>query len=100
MNCPACSSKLTPQNAGNLELDVCTESCGGIWFDAGELEKLDHADENAADSLLRPLTNQKVPLDRARGRQCPKCPGTSLARQFYDSQYEIEIDYCLRCGGI
>jgi len=39
MHCPKCGQKLTPENYGNVEVDVCP-SCKGMWLDAQELEQI------------------------------------------------------------
>ena len=39
MNCPRCSSPLHPRVKKGVEIDYCN-SCGGIWLDAGELDKI------------------------------------------------------------
>ena len=40
MKCPACGNTLHEMNAGSVTVDVCTEGCGGIWFDRNEWEIL------------------------------------------------------------
>ena len=37
MNCPQCANALAPRQLGQIAVDECRH-CGGIWFDAGELE--------------------------------------------------------------
>jgi Zn-finger nucleic acid-binding protein len=37
---------------GVLVVDVCDGGCGGIWFDAGELRRVDEAHEPVDRSLL------------------------------------------------
>jgi Zn-finger nucleic acid-binding protein len=39
MTCPRCSSDLEPKQRDGVEIDRCTR-CGGIWLDAGEMERL------------------------------------------------------------
>ncbi|MFC1766324.1 zf-TFIIB domain-containing protein, partial [Planctomycetota bacterium] len=36
MDCPACKNELTVRNIDEVELDICANGCGGIWFDAFE----------------------------------------------------------------
>lgn len=100
MNCPACQSKMSEIIAYGLKVDVCTESCGGVWFDAGELEQVDEVHERVDSRVLRPLGNQKVVVDRNRLRPCPRCPQTTLKRQLEDSLSEIEVDVCGGCEGV
>ncbi len=39
MHCPKCGQKLTTENYGAVEVDVCP-SCKGMWLDAQELEAI------------------------------------------------------------
>jgi Zn-finger nucleic acid-binding protein len=36
MHCPKCGQKLSPEECGSVEIDVCP-SCKGVWLDKGEL---------------------------------------------------------------
>ena len=36
MHCPKCGQKLSTEECGSVEIDVCP-SCKGVWLDAGEL---------------------------------------------------------------
>ena len=47
MKCPACFNQLTEMQVGSLVVDVCDGGCGGIWFDAFELQQVDEEDEAA-----------------------------------------------------
>jgi len=38
MKCPACKNPLREKGAGDMTLDICYGGCGGIWFDATELQ--------------------------------------------------------------
>ena len=39
MDCPACKEPLIVLELNEVEIDNCV-SCGGIWLDKGELERL------------------------------------------------------------
>ncbi len=100
MKCPACSSQLSRVSTAGIELDICSEACGGVWFDAGELEKLECADDNTPRNILRPLRNQNVAVDRMKKRSCPKCEGVMMNKVVSDAYYDVEIDACSQCSGI
>lgn len=100
MKCPACSSRLETVRAGVVDVDVCNSSCGGVWFDKEELERLDEDHEYAPLSVLRPVSYQNVALDREKKRACPRCPKTGLDRHFFDANYLLELDSCPTCNGI
>ena len=46
MNCPACKNAMITLELADVEIDHCV-GCGGIWLDAGELELLMEAPEEA-----------------------------------------------------
>ncbi|PJA52173.1 MAG: hypothetical protein CO167_09980 [Candidatus Marinimicrobia bacterium CG_4_9_14_3_um_filter_48_9] len=100
MNCPACSNPLTLKNVGNLDVDVCENGCGGIWFDLLELKKVDEPHESAGEALLDIPRNPEIKVDFEAKRKCPHCDGITMMRHFYSIKREVEIDECPNCGGI
>jgi len=52
VKCPACFNELTKKQVGSVEVDVCQGGCGGIWFDAFELQRVDEEEERAGEHLL------------------------------------------------
>ncbi|MBI2213192.1 MAG: zf-TFIIB domain-containing protein [Acidobacteria bacterium] len=44
MNCPKCGMELKEVEYQTIKVDYCA-SCGGSWFDAGEIEQLLKLDE-------------------------------------------------------
>ena len=46
LQCPRCDGSLKPTTFEEVEVDVCGK-CGGIWLDAGELEKLTKKDSSS-----------------------------------------------------
>ncbi len=90
--CPRCR-KIDLQRrrveGAEIEVDMCP-GCGGIWFDAGELENL--LDELAADFST-------LPLGRAQHSVlCPVCRGP-LTNGKYPGTFVV-VDYCNDCRGI
>jgi uncharacterized protein len=97
MKCPACKNPLREKSAGDLTLDLCYGGCGGIWFDASELERVD---ARAAATLH---TVWQIPADQARAnepRLCPRCPDLILERKWFSELKQVEIDQCTHCNGI
>lgn len=97
MKCPACKNPLREKGAGTMILDICYGGCGGIWFDAKELERVD---ARAAASLhtVWTIPNKKVVLTEPR--ICPRCPERVLDRKWFSELKKVEIDQCPQCGGI
>jgi Zn-finger nucleic acid-binding protein len=97
MKCPACKNNLREKGAGGMSLDVCYGGCGGIWFDAVELERVT---ARAAASLH---TIWQVPVGQVKltePRKCPRCPETVLERKWFSDRKRVEIDQCPTCGGV
>jgi uncharacterized protein len=99
MQCPACFNQLAPFQVGNVTVDVCQDGCGGIWFDAFELQRVDDQTEAAGEAMLHIRKDPKVQVDVARKRSCPKCDGIKLKKHFFSAQRRIEVDECPNCGG-
>jgi hypothetical protein len=85
--------------AGAVTVDVCAGSCGGIWFDAFELKKVDEHAESAGDILLEIARNPATCVDLTRKRICPRCPGIVLMRHFFSRARRVQVDECPACGG-
>jgi len=99
MKCPACFNSLAPLTIGRLTVDVCRSGCGGIWFDAFELQQVDEPHETASEWLLRIERDPALHVDLARKRQCPKCDSVKLQRHHFSAKRRVEVDECPGCGG-
>ncbi len=99
MKCPACFNQLTELQVGNLVLDACQGGCGGIWFDAFELQKVDEEGEPAGEPLLHIQRDERIPVDQSRKRECPRCEGVKFHRHFFSAQRRVQVDQCPNCGG-
>ncbi len=99
MKCPACYNELTQLQVGKLVVDVCQGGCGGIWFDAFELDQVDQEDEAAGEPLMELRRDPHVVVDFARKRECPRCSGIKLHRHFFSARRQVQIDQCPNCSG-
>ena len=99
MKCPACFNELTKTQVGSLVVDICQGSCGGIWFDAFELQRVDEQEEAAGEPLLHIKRDERTVVDFSRRRECPKCVGVRLHRHFFSAKRQVEVDECPNCGG-
>lgn len=81
-----------------LELDECP-SCGGIWFDEGEMKAL----LDQGDFAVRQVEKEAVPRvesnSKVSDRSCPVCH-IHLDTYRYDYESTVELDICRKCGGI
>jgi Zn-finger nucleic acid-binding protein len=97
MKCPACKNPLREKGAGGMTLDVCYGGCGGIWFDAAELERVNARAATTLHTIWNvPVSNVKL----TEPRQCPRCPEQLLERKWFSDAKKVEIDQCPKCGGI
>lgn len=99
MKCPACFNALTKMQVGSVEVDVCQGGCGGIWFDAFELQQVDEEEERAGEHLLEIKRDPRVAVDPKRKRECPRCEGVKLMRHFFSAKRRVEVDQCPNCNG-
>ena len=99
MKCPACFNPLKQIQVGSLKVDVCQCGCGGIWFDAFELERVDEENEAAGEPLLRIQRDDQIVVDTSRKRECPRCAGIKLHRHFFSAKRRVQVDQCPNCSG-
>ena len=99
INCPACGCEMTkifvPE--ANINIDICLDGCGGIYFDNRELDKFDEQHENI-DFILEQIKGKEFkPVDTKEKRICPVCK-TPMVKHFMSVKKEVEIDDCYGCG--
>jgi uncharacterized protein len=99
MKCPVCNNVLTLYPVSSIIVDVCVGGCGGIWFDAFELKKVDEADEAVSDELLKLTQARDIKSDTTKKLSCPKCPEIAMMRHFFSARRKTMVDECPNCGG-
>jgi Zn-finger nucleic acid-binding protein len=100
MKCPACSSQLREKTIGDITVDICKGSCGGIWFDNFELKKFDESHESAGEALLDIERDESTTVDHSKRLKCPKCDDIVMMRHFFSVKKEVEVDECPNCAGV
>ena len=100
IKCPACGRNMhkiyMPEQGINL--DVCVEGCGGIYFDNREFKQFDEKAENI-EKIIQTLEGKTfIEVDEKQTRVCPVC-GSNMVKNFSSYKREIEIDECYFCGG-
>jgi Zn-finger nucleic acid-binding protein len=83
---------------GNMVVDACQGGCGGIWFDAFELQRVD-GQNDLGEPLLEIRRDERVVVDASRKRECPRCPAIKLHRHFFSAKRRVQVDQCPNCGG-
>jgi len=99
MKCPACDHELTEFQVGSVTVDICQDGCGGIWFDAFELKKVDEEHEAAGEHLVNIKRGPVRRLDASSKRACPRCDGVKLKRHLFSPKSSVEVDHCPNCAG-
>ena len=80
-------------------MDVCRGGCGGIWFDAFELQRVDEEAETAGERLLEVERDERLVIDPSAKRECPRCAGIKLHRHFFSAKRRVQVDQCPNCAG-
>lgn len=100
LKCPACQKDMTkvfvPKEGVNI--DICVEGCGGMWFDTRELKYFDEQEEKI-DEILKAIEGKTfATVDEKLPRCCPAC-GANMVKNFSSVKKAIQIDECYSCGG-
>lgn len=100
LRCPACGKEMQkifiPSQGVNI--DICMDGCGGLFFDNRELQMFDEKNENIDDIIQAVENNDFKPVDDSLPRYCPAC-GAKMVKNFASIKKEVQIDECYACGG-
>jgi Zn-finger nucleic acid-binding protein len=96
LTCVKCTSVLDKARVGDVEVDLCP-SCGGLWLDHGEIERIGRGKPDEMDNLRTALVGRSEP-DQPSDTQssCPACPG-QLKEVVLGP---VHVDYCTKCHGV
>ncbi len=100
LKCPACGKEMEKVfiPSEGINLDICTQGCGGIYFDNREFNDFDEKDEDIS-AILEKINNKNFEkVDTTAERTCPKC-GAKMVKNHSSVKQEIEVDECYGCGG-
>ena len=97
MVCPRCGRDMRAQSFGTVEVDVCVSRCGGTWFDAKELGKLDEPEEGIGEALDAALA-RPAGERRTSPLRCTKCDAAMRAHGYQHVPGAL-VDECYACGG-
>ena len=96
--CPACSGTMSHHVIDQIPLDLCSR-CGGVWFDAGELQKeikQGQADLDQTEKLEPP---QLQPVSTDNRWLCPR-DQTVLHHSIYKGHAGANVATCYQCAGL
>ena len=100
INCPACGKPMEKVfiPSEGINLDICTDGCGGIFFDNREFDAFNEQHEDIS-AILEKLQNKEfAPVDEDADRICPCC-GIKMVKNTSGLKSKIVIDDCYGCGG-
>lgn len=95
MNCPDSQHVLIERVRGGITTDQCPY-CGGVWFDAGELESIQDSRKHGFTGGRAREVEFRVEPGRAK-RLCPRCREASLQFGVLGMK---RVDRCARCLGL
>lgn len=100
LKCPACQKEMIkifiPSEGVNV--DVCLNGCGGIYFDNREFSHFDEQHENIEEILEATKDKSFDKVNEYFPRSCPVC-GARMVKNFASPKREVQIDECYKCGG-
>lgn len=100
LKCPACGKDMEKVfiPSEGINLDICTEGCGGIYFDNREFTDFDEKDEDVSVILDKIENKEFAQVDTSAERICPNC-GAKMVKNSSSIHNLIEVDDCYSCGG-
>jgi len=99
VNCPDCGRTAEIVCLGTLEIDLC-DTCGGLWFDRSELERLPKEISPAdLSDEIRALV-ARLSSCRSATKAYPLCPicHQSMNPAQYQKVSGVVVHRCLTCG--
>ncbi len=100
IKCPACQKEMHKIfiPAAGINIDICLDGCGGIYFDNREFKSFDEQHENI-DEILNAIKGKEfIKVDENLPRTCPVC-GAKMVKNYASVKKEVQIDECYACGG-
>ena len=95
--CPECHEPLSAVTADGLAADECP-TCGGVWFDSGELRLAKDATDAELNWLDFEIWQHADDFAaKASERPCPGCGAGMISLLYGDTG--VEIDHCPKCRG-
>ena len=96
LTCVKCTSVLDKARVGDVEVDLCP-SCGGLWLDHGEIERIGRGQTTEMEKLRSALKGAEKPDPASETvSSCPACPG-ALKEVVLGP---VHVDYCTKCHGV
>ena len=98
MNCLNCGNEMSnyfvQTKKEHITYDIC-ETCGSLWLDKGELDKMAFQVEGSIEYCSK----EQTPNIKESGKNCPRCEGEKLAKVNFIGCTGITLDRCRNCEG-
>jgi len=100
IHCPACGKEMEKVfiDRTGATLDICTEGCGGIFFDNREFKDFDEPNEDISQIIEKVQGKTFVQVNEDNPRVCPSC-GAKMVKNYSSAKKEVQVDDCYKCGG-
>ena len=100
INCPACGKPMEKIYipSEKINIDICTDGCGGIFFDNREFDKFNEENEDISAIMEKYKNKTYTPANETETRKCPVC-GAKMVRNKSAVKGNIVVDDCYNCGG-
>ena len=100
LTCPACGKTMEKVfiPSQGINIDICTDGCGGIFFDNREFDKFDEKNEDISAIIAKIECKTFSKPNESMTRVCPNC-GAKMVKNHSSVKQQIEIDECYTCGG-
>ncbi|MCA8953351.1 MAG: zf-TFIIB domain-containing protein [Planctomycetes bacterium] len=100
VRCPRCDLPMARQDFTTFYADLCETGCHGLWFDAGELQRVDRHGKGHGQALERALAIPPIASEiAARPRTCRACD-EPMDEIGYELHQFVKIDECPGCEGV
>ena len=100
IKCPACQKEMIKvfMPSEGVNIDVCLNGCGGIYFDNREFNYFDEQHEDI-DKIIESIEGKTFDsVDETLPRSCPAC-GARMVKNYSSIKKEVLVDDCYSCGG-
>ena len=93
LTCPACGKQMEKVfiPSEGINLDICTEGCGGIYFDNREFKEFDEKNEDISKILEKLEGKTFETVDETLTRHCPNCGGV-MVKNHSSIKQDIQMD--------
>jgi Zn-finger nucleic acid-binding protein len=101
MKCPRDGAELAKVKVTGIELEKC-HHCDGLWFDAGELDRVRKLDRTEIEEQIeKQYGNPVAKSGEVEGyMRCPRCVDGRLQQITYTFEKQVKIDRCEHCLGV